>query len=68
MIFEYPVNTINETQRSPLVKLRGLLPEARYRIEGIKDIYSGKYLMEVGIEFPVRGAYKSRIFTVTAVD
>ena len=65
---EYPTNSINETQRSPLVKLRGLLPETFYQIEGNRDIYSGKYLMEVGIEFALRGAYKSRIFTVNAVE
>ena len=63
---EYPANSTNETQRSPLVKLRGLLPDMRYQIEGIREVYSGKYLMEVGIEFPLRGAYKSRIYTLYA--
>jgi len=61
---EYPANTIDETQRSPLVKLRGLIPDSRYKIEGIENVYTGKYLMDVGIEFPVRGAYKSRIFEI----
>ena len=65
---EYPANTTDETQRSPLVKLRGLLPEARYQIEGFRDVYSGKYLMEAGIEFPVRGAYRSRIFSINVVE
>jgi len=65
---EYPANTTDETQRSPLVKLRGLLPEARYQIEGFREVYSGKYLMEAGIEFPVRGAYRSRIFSINVVE
>jgi len=63
---EYPANTTEETQRTPLVKLIGLLPEVRYKIEGINEVFSGKYLMEVGIEFPLRGALKSRIFSVTS--
>jgi alpha-galactosidase len=67
-IAEYPANSTTETQRSPLVKLRGLAPDARYQIEGVREVYSGKYLMEVGIEFPLRGAYKSRIFAVSAVE
>ena len=65
---EYPANSTNETQRSPLVKLRGLAPDMRYQIEGIREFYSGKYLMEAGIEFPLRGGYKSRIFVVRAVE
>ena len=64
----YPINTIDETQRTPLVKLRGLLPETNYRIEGINNTFSGKYLMEAGVEFPVRGAYQSRVFAVNAVE
>ncbi len=65
---EYPANTIIETQRAPLVKLRGLLPDARYQIDGIKETYSGKYLMEIGIGFPLWGAFKSKIFEIKAVE
>jgi len=65
---EYHANTIEEVQRTPLVKLRGLLPEAHYHIEGVNDAFTGKYLMEVGIEFPLRGAYKSKIYELIAVE
>ncbi|GAP73302.1 alpha-galactosidase [Candidatus Symbiothrix dinenymphae] len=63
---EYHDNTIAERQRSPLVKLRGLLPDVHYQIEGMKESFSGAYLMEVGVVFPLRGAFKSRIFKVKA--
>ena len=65
---EYPASTTDETQRTSLVKLRGLLPAAHYRIEGIKNTFSGQFLMDVGVEFPMRGAYQSRIFTVSMVE
>jgi alpha-galactosidase len=65
---EYPINSIDETQRSPLVKLRGLLPDATYQIAGIKSNYSGQYLMNVGIDFPLKGACKSKIFEVKTVE
>ena len=61
---EYPDNALPETRRSPLVKLRGLSPDAQYGIEGFKQTYSGAYLMKTGIELPLRGAFKSRIYTV----
>ena len=65
---ENPSNTINETQIAPMVKLRGLLPEAHYQVEGMNGIFSGKYLMETGIEFPLSGVYKSRIFTLSITE
>ena len=61
---EYPANQIRETQQTPLMKLRGLLPDVRYRIEGMNENYSGRYLMDVGIAIPLRGAYKSNIFVI----
>jgi alpha-galactosidase len=61
---EYPNNMTSDTQRSPVVRLRGLLPDARYTIEGIEGVYSGDYLMKTGIEFPLRGAFRSRIFKI----
>lgn len=65
---EYPANAIDEMQRSPLVKLRGLSPDVRYQVEGLEKIYTGKYLMDIGITFPLRGAFKSKIFTVKSID
>jgi alpha-galactosidase len=61
---EYPNNAIPETYRSSLVKLRGLLPDEKYKIDGFNDAYSGAYLMEVGIQFPLKGAFKSKIYTL----
>ena len=63
---EYPANMVEDTQKSPLVKLRGLLTDVRYSIEGFREKYSGKYLMEIGINIPLRGAYKSGIFVIQA--
>ncbi len=65
---EYPINTIEETQRTPLIRLRGLLPGEKYQVEGIKGIYTGQFLMEVGIGLPLTGAYKSKIYTVKVIE
>jgi alpha-galactosidase len=65
---EYPVNSIEETQRTPLVRLRGLLPGEKYRIEGVKGTFTGQFLMEVGIGLPLTGAYKSKIYTVKSSE
>ena len=65
---EYPANQTEENQRSPLVKLRGLLPDVRYSIEGISGDFSGRYLMDVGVTIPLRGGYKSGIYSVEAVE
>jgi alpha-galactosidase len=65
---EYPHNAVPETQRSPLVKLRGLLPDVSYQVEGFNNALTGAYLMEVGIRFPLKGAFKSRIYTIKTVE
>lgn len=62
---EYPNTAIPETKRPKTVCLRGLLPDAEYKIEGIEGNYKGDYLMNIGIEFPLRGAFKSQIFKIT---
>ena len=61
---EYPDNAIPETKRSKKVKLRGLEPDTSYRIEGMDGLYAGRQLMNIGVEFPLYGAFKSRIFKI----
>ena len=61
---EYPNNAILETKRPKNVKLRGLEPDASYQIEGMEGIYKGSQLMNIGVEFPLYGAFKSRIFKI----
>jgi alpha-galactosidase len=64
---EYPDISIPENRQSPLVKLRGLDPNATYRIDKINGVYSGKYLMETGIIFPLKGSYKSDIYKIETI-
>ena len=64
---EYPNNAITETQRTNKVQLRGLNPGKSYKIDGIEGTFKGDYLLNSGIEFPVRGAFKSRIFKLQEV-
>jgi len=64
---EYPNNAIPETQRTNKVQLRGLNPAQSYKIDGIEGTFKGDYLMNSGIEFPVRGAFKSRIFKLQII-
>jgi len=67
---EYADHAMQETRQSPLIKLRGLNPAAKYKIEKLKDTgaLSGKYLMEIGVHFPVKGAFNSEIYKIEAVD
>lgn len=62
---EYPNTAIPETKRPKTVKLRGLQSDAQYKIEGIDGSFSGDMLMNIGIELPLRGAFKSAILKVT---
>ncbi|MDR1011670.1 MAG: alpha-galactosidase, partial [Opitutaceae bacterium] len=62
---EYPASTVPDAQRSPLVRLRSLNPGSNYQIKGIKGNFSGEYLMNTGIAFPVNGAYRSGVFEIT---
>ncbi|AWI10469.1 alpha-galactosidase [Ereboglobus luteus] len=65
---EYPGNTVPDKQRSPLVRLCNLLPDATYRIKGVKGNFKGSYLMEIGMDFPVKGAYRSGIFEISMIE
>lgn len=62
---EYPNNLTVETRKPKNVKLRGLLPDAYYKFEGIDGTYKGSQLMDIGFLFPLRGAYKSEIYKLT---
>jgi alpha-galactosidase len=63
---EYPDNSVPETKQSPLQKLRGLLPDAQYTIDESDVVYTGAYLMESGIQLPLKGAFQSKIYIVKA--
>jgi alpha-galactosidase len=67
-IADYPNNSVEENQKTQVIRLRGLLPDMRYKIDEFNDAFSGKYLMEVGITLPLRGAYKSKIYTIQVVE
>ena len=64
---EYPNNAQENLKRSPVIQLRGLLPDELYRIDDFRETFSGKYLMEIGITLPLRGSFKSKIYSVEAV-
>jgi len=59
---------LGQRRQSLPVKLRGLIPDIRYSIEGMEESYSGRYLMDVGISLPLQGAYKSNIFVIKSVE
>ena len=61
-----------DTRASQVLKLKGLDPEKKYTItkEGVEDAkqdkqsYTGEYLMNIGISWPVYGSYKSMVLTL----
>ena len=71
VIFAYNIaEYLKEKQQVQIIKLRGLLPDAKYKIESndFKEPFTGRYLMETGITLPLWGGFKSRIYTIQAVE
>lgn len=50
---------------SPKLPLRGLEADATYTIEGYEGDFSGAYLMEIGLDWPLDRVYTSRIVRIT---
>lgn len=59
--------TTNESTQSSVLKLKNLKADQSYFIEGHATPYSGAYLMDVGIKWPVRGVYKSTLLKISFV-
>lgn len=58
---EYMGGSIPEIQ-SETIRLQGLDPKASYKITSLGNkVYKGDFLMNIGISWPVGGAYKSNI-------
>lgn len=64
---EYPDNAIQETKKGKEVLMKGLNPDRLYTVEGVDGTFKGDYLLNIGIDFPLRGAFKSRIFKIVQV-
>lgn len=62
---EDPSGSTPEAKQSTIIRIKGLDPNAAYTIEGMDGTFSGKFLMEQGLDYHVRGAYKSRIFKIS---
>ncbi len=58
----------SDTRKSNILQLRGLVPEASYKVEGDDHVYKGAYLMKVGIAWPVRGSLNSKILSVNMTE
>lgn len=57
-----------DTRENDILQLRGINPNASYKIDGDSAIYIGSYLMNVGVKWPVSGSFKSKILSVKMVD
>ncbi len=61
------------TRGSDVLRLKGLGPGEKYRLQIAGDpndsgsVYSGDFLMQVGIAWPVAGAYNSKIIRIKQV-
>ncbi len=66
---EYLDGSISQTKGVQALKLQGLKAEAFYKIPQLSDaVYKGDFLMNIGILWPVKGAYKSLILDVKEVS
>lgn len=62
---EYLNGSTVQTQEAGILKLRGLDPGAFYNIPELNNVvYRGDFLMNVGITWPVKGAYKSMVLQI----
>lgn len=65
---EYLEGSIPETRQSNVFKLRGLDAEASYKIPKLGDaVYKGDFLANVGIAWPLKGAFKSVILEIKKI-
>lgn len=56
------------SQKPNLLKLQGLDPSASYQITALGNtVYKGSFLMNIGLSWPVNGAYQSKILEVQKV-
>lgn len=46
------------------IRLQGLNPDATYTITGKEETFTGRYLMDVGIPWPVSGSCRSQIIRI----
>lgn len=59
--------TTDESTQNTLLKLKNLKAEELYFVEGQTTPYTGAYLMDVGVKWPVRGVYKSMLLKIKSV-
>jgi alpha-galactosidase len=72
VVFCYNINEkIENSERCPIedirLKIKGLNPKKTYIIEGDKRLFSGSYLMDVGILYPVKGIFRSKIMRIKEI-
>jgi len=66
---EYLGGSIPQIRQSNVLKLRGLDPEASYKISQSGDaVYRGDFLANIGISWPVKGGYNSIILEVKKIE
>jgi alpha-galactosidase len=65
VLFAFQIR-INQVHNFPTLRLQGLDPTARYRLDG-KDIYSGSTLMNGGIQFRFGTDYDSKVVFIEKI-
>lgn len=53
----FPINDIR-------LRLRELDPEKNYIIDGTEEIFSGNYLINTGLKYPIKGIFTSKIIQI----
>ena len=66
---EYLSGSTEQTQHANTLKLRGLDSNGFYKITDLNNaVYKGDFLMNIGISWPVKGAYKSVILKIQKTE
>ncbi|MUG65111.1 alpha-galactosidase [Paenibacillus campinasensis] len=52
----------------PRLQLTGLQPDASYIVEGVEGKWSGRALMNIGVELPLRGDFDSVMYRIRLAD
>ncbi len=64
---DYMTGTTNDTRQSSGTVLKGLNPEFTYQIKGSTETYTGSFLMSIGINWTLKGSFKSKIIELEKV-
>lgn len=67
VLFAFQVRNIVNQASQPAIRLQGLDPASRYKVDNRTMVYSGRTLMNVGLNFGLNGDMASEVVLIEKV-